>query len=244
MKPLSIFDEYKMKSFSVPKALFYGRYATMSLESKFYYATLIDAARYNNEGFLYVSKEFAPKKIIKELEEYELVHQKAEEIILLDMIVDENIVKEIYKQERQEKGIPDIAKKEVETVTNKQKKMMEEGFYNNEDLPPRMIEALRTFSESPDEANEYLAIILKAKKKVQQESQMILWIDNDEDLEQTIIHAFSRSIRKIKTDESIKNKNGYMYSAIYKALHTLVQERNAVDIDNIDHPHLYNWLEN
>ena len=106
-------------------------------------------------------------------------------------------------------------------------------------MPPAIAETLQMFSKNVDESDEYYSIIMKAKKKVADDLGVILWIEDDEALNDCIINSFVRAMRKIQ-NSSIKNPKGYLYKAIHKSISDLMAERQAPS----SLPEgTYNWLE-
>lgn len=118
---------------------------------------------------------------------------------------------------------------------------MERAFYDNSQvITKKLADMLNAFSESPEVANEYYKIILLAKKNAEIATGEVIWLENEPELEQEIINAFSRSIRKIEKEQTIKNTDGYIYKAVHDLL---VNEITARQRFSINSDKFYNWLE-
>lgn len=134
------------------------------------------------------------------------------------------------------------------SMTEQQKQQKKEeyisrAFYENtEYIPEKIAEMLSVFSRTTDEAKKYYDIILIAKKKVEEETGEMIWLEDDPDLVKKIINSFSRAIRKIeKRQVKIDNPRGYLYNSIYSAIAMEISAR--LRVINTDKPY-FNWLEN
>lgn len=233
----TIYTEYANKSFQIPKALFFGKYEGLSMKARFYLAFFKEISKVNDSGILYLNvKEMKGyEDIIKELQEYELILLSNKQLYFLDIQIDNEIIKRMQELE-QDKKI--IIKDDKE---RKQEKLIEQAFFENEDLPERLIKTLQVFSETTDEAQQFFEIIMKAKKKVETETEQVIWLEHDNEMLDVIVNSFSRSIRKINR-ENIKNKNGYIYKAIFTNISQKVQQRNFQNA-KLNNPMYFNWLE-
>lgn len=233
----NILSHYANKCFEIPKALFFGKYETMSIKAKFYLVFFKEISQIDNTGTLYLKlndiKQY--KDIIDELRKFELIELIDDKIYFLEIQINNEIVKKIQELEQSKKiNIKDD--KEV-----KQEKYIEQGYFGNDDIPAKLRDVLQVFSESTDEANEYFSIIMKAKKSVEKKSDEVIWLDNDDDMLDQVIKSFTRSVRKIKR-ENIQNKNGYIYKSIVTGITQKIAQRKRSS-SNLPNP-LYNWLEN
>lgn len=133
------------------------------------------------------------------------------------------------------------------SMTEKQKQQKKEeymsrAFYENtEYIPERLAEMLSVFSRTPDEAKKFYDIILIAKKKVEEGTGEMIWLEDDPDLVNEIINSFSRAIRKIeKRQVKINNPRGYLYNSIYSVISKEISAR--LRVINTNKPY-FNWLE-
>lgn len=133
------------------------------------------------------------------------------------------------------------------SMTEQQKQQKKEeyisrAFYENtEYIPEKIAEMLSVFSRTTDEAKKYYDIILIAKKKVEEETGEMIWLEDDPDLVKKIINSFSRAIRKIeKRQVKINNPRGYLYNSIYSVVSMETSAR--IRVINTDKPY-FNWVE-
>ncbi|MFP3722677.1 hypothetical protein SFC57_23990 [Niallia circulans] len=228
----TIYTEYVNKSFQIPKALFFGKYEGLSMKARFYLAFFKEISKVSDSGLLFLNVKDMKgyEDVIKELQEYELILLSNNHLYFLDIQIDNEIIKRIQDLEQN---------KEITIKDDKEKsqeKLIEQAFFENEDLPERLTETLRVFSKNIDEAQQFFEIIMKAKKKVENETEQVIWLDHDDEMLDVIVNSFSRSIRKVNK-ENIKNKNGYIYKAIYINISQKVQQRT------FKKESLINWLE-
>lgn len=235
-KVQNVYREYVNKYFQVPKALFFGKYAKLSLKARFYFTFFKEMSQIDDSGTYYLNLDEIKhyEDVIQELQEFELIEIINNKLYFLEIQIDNEIVKRIQELE-QSKTIHIKDNKEV-----KQEQLIEEGFYGNEDLPEKLRNVLQVFSESTDEASEYFSIIMKAKKRVEKDLDEIIWLDNDDEILDEVIKSFTRAIRKIKK-ENVKNKNGYIYKAIVTGISQKMSQRQRILAPNVSN--FYNWLE-
>lgn len=129
--------------------------------------------------------------------------------------------------------------KEKERLKSKEQ-YMEEAFFSNEDyVPEKLAKMLKVFSTTPEEAKAYFDIIMIAKKNAEKDLNLMIWLEHHPEIEQKIIFAFSRSIRKIEKERNIDNPKGYIYKSIYD----LLMDEFRTPFDATNTPYFYNWLE-
>lgn len=121
-------------------------------------------------------------------------------------------------------------------------KYMEEAFYENEEkIPKRIANMLQVFSDSPEQAKKYYNIILLAKSNAEKDLNEIIWLEHEPELVHKIVNTFSRAIRKFEKERNVKNKNGYIYRAIYDLLAKEISYRSRKNFKS--NGVYYNWLE-
>ena len=122
---------------------------------------------------------------------------------------------------------------------------MKRAFYENEErVPANIAKMLSVFSTSPEEANIFYNIILTAKKNAEIDlGGMVIWLEHEPELEQKIINAFSRSIRKIEKERNIENPKGYIYKSIYDLIIEELKPTYGFSNNESGVP-LYDWLNN
>lgn len=136
----------------------------------------------------------------------------------------------------------------TEEERDKQKqKYMEDAFYANYNhVPERIAHMLSVFSTTPEQANEYYKIILQAKKNVENKLGQVIFLEDHRDLEQGVINAFSRAVRKVEKDRNIENETGYIYQSIYgyltNEIHNRIRKSAATNNDNSNIV-FFDWLE-
>lgn len=135
------------------------------------------------------------------------------------------------------------------SMTEKQKQQKKEeymsrAFYENtEHVPERIAEMLSVFSRTTEEAKKFYDIILIAKKKVEEETGEMIWLEHDPALVHEIINSFSRAIRKIeKRQVKIDNPRGYLYNSIYSVISNEISAKLRVLNTDKNKPY-FNWLE-
>ncbi|MFD1707572.1 hypothetical protein ACFSCZ_12640 [Siminovitchia sediminis] len=122
-------------------------------------------------------------------------------------------------------------------------KYMEQAFYDNQErIPKRLARVLQVFSESPEQAKKYYEMILLAKHNVEKETDCVIWLEHERELEHQIIQAFSRAVRKIEKEQNVKNESGYIYTAIFELLTKEMADRKQ-NYRNQNTGVLYNWLD-
>jgi len=132
------------------------------------------------------------------------------------------------------------------SLTEQNKKMrkeqyMENAFYENaEKIPKEIATMLQVFSNSAEQAKKYYDTILLAKRNAEITCDVVIWLESDPELEQEIVNTFSRSIRKIEKEGNVKNKNGYIYKAIYDLICNKINDHP--DSDFSSEILNYNWL--
>lgn len=238
----NIFQIYENKSFEVPKALMFGKYSTLSFEAKISWVMFQELSVFDESGLLKLdlnsNSQFVKDEILNELLQYNLIYLKENFMYFNSVEIDNQIIAMINDFENK-----DIKSSVVPAGTNikqmKQEEMINKAYFESDNVPQDLAAALQTFSNNVDEANEYFSIVMKAKKKVENEVGMALWIEHDDELNDCIVNSFIRAIRKIN-HSNIKNRNGYLYKAIYKSISDLMSERHYAEAKpNI----IYNWLE-
>ena len=74
----NIFQIYAEKSISVPKALLFGKYNTLSFEAKMMYSMYQQISQYDNNGLLFLNLQenghWVKHQIVQELMQYNLVY--------------------------------------------------------------------------------------------------------------------------------------------------------------------------
>lgn len=135
---------------------------------------------------------------------------------------------------------------EKERLEQKEK-YMQKAFYENTDVVPEQIaNMLKVFSTTPEQAKKYYDIILIAKKNAEKDSGEAIWLDQEPELTQKVINAFSRAVRKIEKERNVRNEKGYIYKAIYDLITNEIairQRQYALNQNRNDNPLLYNWLD-
>jgi len=136
----------------------------------------------------------------------------------------------------------ELKEKEKERLRKKEE-YMKKAFYQNQDfIPKELADMLEVFSRTTDEAKKYYDIILIAKSKVEEIRNQVIWLENEPELTQEIIHTFARAVRKIEK-EPVDNPKGYLYNSIYRLLDTEISERmRHIKRDNNKDDILYDWL--
>ena len=122
----------------------------------------------------------------------------------------------------------------------------EKSFYENNTLVPIEISnMLQIFSKTQEDAKKYYNTILLAKKKVEDEIDSYILLEEEPELISEIVNSFSRSIKNIeqgKGDRKIMNESGYLYKTVYKAISEYIftkLRKNKSDTSDV----YYNWLE-
>lgn len=237
----TIFNMYEEKVFSVPKALMFGQYKALSFEAKMMYVLYQEISCYDNEGTLYLeiekNKMVLKDEIVNELVQFQLIYIKGDCIYFNTIEIDNTIINAIDKLENR-KAISHVPIAVNNVNQNQRDELMNKAYFASEEVPQQLAHTLKTFSRNIDEADEYYAIIMKAKKKVEAEVDMVLWIEHDDELNEAINNSFVRSVRKIN-QSNITNRNGYMYKAIYKSISDLIASRQHTT----NPMPIYNWLE-
>jgi|GEM_PF-6914371 len=120
------------------------------------------------------------------------------------------------------------------------------GFYNNsEHVPEKISHMLKVFSRTQKEAREYYNIILLAKKNNEDGFNYMIWLENEDELVNEIEDAFSRAVRKIEQEGSVKNEQGYLYQTVYQTIHSYIATRlrGQEDTESGRKSIYFNWLE-
>lgn len=246
----NIFQIYAEKSISVPKALLFGKYNTLSFEAKMMYSMYQQISQYDNNGLLFLNLQenghWVKHQIVQELMQYNLVYVVNNCLYFNYIDMDGHIINEIDRLENSKAvasitpaPAPSTQAPKQQQQESKRTEAINQAYYANEEVPPAIAETLQMFSKNVDESDEYYSIIMKAKKKVADDLGVILWIEDDEALNDCIINSFVRAMRKIQ-NSSIKNPKGYLYKAIHKSISDLMAERQAPS----SLPEgTYNWLE-
>lgn len=120
----------------------------------------------------------------------------------------------------------------------------EKGFYENYEFVPKEISNVLKVFCSTKEAKEYYHILLLAKKKIEVESNSVIWLEEAPDLIDEIVNTFSRSIRKVEQERDVDNRKGYFYKAFYKTISDYVYQGQRLKNENDNHSGVYfDWLE-
>ena len=238
----NIFHIYENKTFEVPKALMFGKYSTLSFEAKLSWVMYQELSTFDNSGLLNLNlnenSQFVKSEILNELLQYDLIYLKDNLMYFNPVEVDNQIINMINNFEgKNVNAVSTPAGTNIKQI--KQEEMINKAYFESDNVPQELANTLQTFSRSVDEANEYFSIVMKAKKKVENEVGMVLWIENDEELNECIINSFVRAVRKIN-HSNINNRNGYLYKAIYTSISDLMNERHYAETKpNV----IYNWLD-
>lgn len=238
----NIFHIYENKTFEVPKALMFGKYSTLSFEAKLSWVMYQEISTFDNAGLLNLdlnkNSQFVKSEVLDELSQYNLIYLKDNLMYFNPVEIDNQIINMINDFEcKKSNVVSTTAGTNIKQI--KQEEMINKAYFESNNVPQDLASTLQTFSHSVDEANEYFSIVMKAKKKVENEVGMVLWIENDIELSDCIINSFVRAIRKIN-QSNINNRNGYLYKAIYTSISELMSERYYADTNkNV----IYNWLD-
>lgn len=238
----NIFHIYENKTFEVPKALMFGKYSTLSFEAKLSWVMYQEISTFDNAGVLNLdlnkNSQFVKSEVLDELSQYNLIYLKDNLMYFNPVEIDNQIINMINDFEcKKSNVVSTTAGTNIKQI--KQEEMINKAYFESNNVPQDLASTLQTFSHSVDEANEYFSIVMKAKKKVENEVGMVLWIENDIELSDCIINSFVRAIRKIN-QSNINNRNGYLYKAIYTSISELMSERYSADTNkNV----IYNWLD-
>lgn len=238
----NVFQIYGNKSFEVPKALMFGKYRELSFEAKLMWGVYQNLGYFDNQGLLTLNlsdnRQFIKNEIINELLQFNLIYIKDDFMYFNHIEIDNQIINDINKFENKNVGVVSVPTGTL-TKEMKQEQMINKAYFESENVPRDIADTLQTFSNNVEEANEYFSIIMKAKKKVETETENVLWIEHDEELNERIINSFIRSVRKIN-QSNINNRSGYMYKVIYASIKGLVDERSYSQSGTRV---LHNWLE-
>lgn len=238
----NVFQSYENKSFEVPKALMFGKYRELSFEAKLMWVVYQNLGCFDNQGLLTLNlsdnRQFIKNEITNELLKCNLIYIKDDFMYFNHVEIDAQIINDINEFENKNVGVVSVPTGTL-TKKNKQEQMINKAYFESENVPQDIADTLQTFSNNVEEANEYFSIIMKAKKKVETETDNVLWIEHDEELNERIINSFVRSVRKIN-QSNINNRSGYMYKAIYSSIKGLVEERSY---SQNERGVLHNWLE-
>lgn len=238
----NVFQIYGNKSFEVPQALLFGKYRELSFESKLMWVVYQKMGCFDKQGLLNLclsgSRQFIKNEIINELLRFNLIYIKDDFMYFNHVEIDNQIINDINEFENKNVGFVSVPTGTL-TKKMKQEQMINKAYFESENVPRDIADTLQTFSNNVEEANEYFSIIMKAKKKVETESENVLWIEHDEELNERIIKSFVRSVRKIN-QSNINNRSGYMYKAIYASIKGLIDERSYSQNET---GALHNWLE-
>lgn len=143
----------------------------------------------------------------------------------LDTLLDTEHTKELLEELRNNPAM----KKQAED------KLMKEGL--KEYIPESIHKSLVVFSGNYQQMYDWLGILFRAKKKVcEEENVLITFEDFDKEINEILLSA----LRKIKTDQRIKNPNNYLYITFCKEFSKIAGELNR---DRNQKAVYYNWLE-
>ena len=133
---------------------------------------------------------------------------------------------------------------EKEKAKKKEEYISRSFYQNTEYIPEELAEMLSVFSKTLDEAKKYYDIILIAKKKVEEQTGEIIWLEDEPKLTKEIINTFSRAIRKIEKHQiKIDNPKGYIYNSVYRLISQEIGERLRTNKPSDDNSIYFNWLE-
>jgi Replication initiator protein A C-terminal domain len=93
-------------------------------------------------------------------------------------------------------------------------------------IPPQMFNTLDVFSSDYEEMECWVGIIFRAKKKVEDNRQDFLQIEY---LDKELNNVLLKSIRKIKKDPKIENKDNYLFASLYNEFERLSIQVNSND---------------
>ena len=96
---------------------------------------------------------------------------------------------------------------------------IQEAFLANTDrIPKELAEMLAVFTDSPEQAASYYSVMLTARKQVEKELDIVLWLEHEEVVLNQLIHGAVRAFRHIHSNGSVSNPAGYMYTTVYQTL--------------------------
>ena len=133
-------------------------------------------------------------------------------------------------------------KQQLELLTQFAKTQRDQLFLSED-----ILELIGLFSATTKEAENTIGLILRAKKKAQNDYNTILLVDSSDAWQEDIEQTLRRLYHKIKTDDKIKQIESYMFKALYTTFENMVLEKNAlntsVNSDNLKVP-IHNYLQN
>ncbi len=150
-----------------------------------------------------------------------------------------SIIKEVYHEDKEDTKIDtykDTEKADFPSKQTEKDKLYKESLKRN--IPPATFRNLSILSENYDEMYKWFGIVLRAKKKVEENRGELLLLEN---IDQELNRILVAGIRKIKKDTTITNKDNYLFTTIYNGLEKMIVE---LDRNNMgEESPYYNWLE-
>jgi hypothetical protein len=107
---------------------------------------------------------------------------------------------------------------------NGEERLLKESLKDS--IPPQMFNTLKIFSTNYEEMESWIGIIFRAKKKVEDNRQDFLQIEY---LDESINNVLLKSIRKIKKDPEIENKDNYLFTSLYNEFDRISIKINTYD---------------
>lgn len=140
---------------------------------------------------------------------------------------------------------------DTNTDTNKQKKQQLELLkqfsttqQEHDFLSQNNLELITLFSNTTKEAENTIGLMLRAKKKAQNDYNTTLVLTSSDPWQDDVEKTLRRLYHKIKTDDRIKQTDNYMFKSFYTTFENMILEKNSLN-SNFNHPKvpIHNYLE-
>ncbi|MCJ8223724.1 replication initiator protein A [Bacillus paralicheniformis] len=138
----------------------------------------------------------------------------------------DSIISDTLKDTYKETAITELSEKEYSIISNKEKTALQDQILKDSlksDIPEMLHHTLTVFSENYDEMYKWVGIIFRAKKKVEDEEDILLMLEKKE-IETAINQAFVKGIRIIRNSQDIESHDNYLFITLYNQISNLAKE--------------------